>query len=406
MSPHKLAYGWIQAQPVAMVTMLGILLGLLPERDKGRLFQHGIAVVQLLFVVWMAITTTTALNVDDALVQADKVMKIQLAVFLSYLLVNTKKKLHGLIWVMFLSVGFYGIKGGLFTIRTAGGQRVWGPDGSFISDNNHLACALLMTMPIGAYLMSTISKKWTKNALIAAIVLIGVSILGSGSRGAFLGLIAVCLFWIKKIPGRQKIMAIAASVVFALIALLFMPQSWWDRMHTVKTYEQDASAMGRINAWWCAFNLAKDRVTGGGFNYYSPEAFALYAPNPTDVHAAHSIYFQILGDHGFIGIFLFLLIAVWAWQALAKIIRDTQTPDLKWANDLAKFMQLSFIAYFSAGAFLSLAYYDLYWQLVAIVVILNTLVTSPKSLPASSSAQAQANAKKAPRLKPFIQALD
>ena len=59
--------------------------------------------------------------------------------------------------------------------------------------------------------------------------------------------------------------------------------------------------MGRINAWHTAFNLAKDRVTGGGFDTFQGPTFRKYAPEPENVHAAHSIYFQVLGDHGFIG---------------------------------------------------------------------------------------------------------
>ena len=53
-----------------------------------------------------------------------------------------------------------------------------------------------------------------------------------------------------------------------------MPQQWFERMATIKTYEQDASAMGRINAWNMAFNLAKDRPLGGGFDAFQWDMFA------------------------------------------------------------------------------------------------------------------------------------
>jgi O-antigen ligase len=103
----------------------------------------------------------------------------------------------------------------------------------------------------------------------------------------------------------------------------------------------------------------------------------MYAPNPKDIHTAHSIYLQVLGDHGFLGLFLFLTIIIWTWIVLDKIIKNTSVDlDLRWANQLARMLQLSFIAFFVAGAFLSLPYYDLFWQLVAISVIINTLVTN------------------------------
>ena len=60
--------------------------------------------------------------------------------------------------------------------------------------------------------------------------------------------------------------------------------------------------MGRINSWHMAFNVANDRpLVGGGFELYTPKTFARYAPNPEAIHSAHSVYFQILGEHGYVG---------------------------------------------------------------------------------------------------------
>jgi len=375
MTPHMIAYGFIVGKPVAQIAILGTLAGTLIERDKGKLFQHGIVVLQALFVVWTVITTIYAIYPENSEYGLTKFSKIMLGMFLSYLLVNTREKLNWLIWLMYFSVGYYGIKGGIFTLRTGGGGKVWGPEGSFIGDNNALACALLMVMPLGFYLINVTKHPRLKVGLVVSMALIGVSVLGSNSRGAFLGLVCVLLYWMKNVPGKQKIIAALVALFIGAIAVTFMPQSYWDRMNTVKTYEQDGSAMGRINAWWCAYNLAKDRFTGAGFDFASPYAFKMYAPNPLDLHTAHSIYLQVLGDHGFVGLGLYLLILGWTWFLLAGVVRKTkESPDLNWANSLARMLQLSFIAYYSAGAFLSLSYYDLYWQLVANSVILHTLV--------------------------------
>lgn len=383
MNPHKISYGFIVSAPVALVTMLAVLTGTLLYQNKAKLFQSGLVGLQMCFLAWTAITTIFAIFPEHSMVGLDKFSKIMLGVFISYLLVDSRKKLDLLVLVIFLSVGFYGIKGGIFTLRSGGGDRVWGPDGSFIGDNNHLACALLMVMPLGAYLMSIEANKLIKRCYIGSMALIGVSVLGSNSRGAFLGLGAVLLFWLRKAPGKQKVMVVLIGAFIGAIALLFMPASFWERMNTIKTYEEDGSAMGRINAWWCAFNLASDRFTGAGFDYATPFVFRLYAPNPLDLHTAHSIYFQSLGDHGFVGLGLFLWHAWWTWGMLGKTIKKTERmPDLAWANLLARMMQLSLVAYFVAAAFLSLPYYDLYWQLAAISVILHTLVVkSLETLP-------------------------
>lgn len=375
MSPHRLAYGFMHNQPVALLIFIATITGVLFEKHKEKVFQHKIVYLQIVFLFWTVITTIFALYIDPSLDGLNRFYKIFLGVVLSYVLVNSREKLDWLVWTVFLSVGYYGIKGGVYTLRTAGGGRVWGPPGSFIEDNNHLACALLMILPLGSYLISITNNGKVKKLLGIAMALIGVSVLGSNSRGAFVGMLAVFLFWMRNAPGKQKIMVMFMAFFVGTVALTMMPQSYWDRMNTVKTYEKDGSAMGRINAWWCAFNLANDRVTGAGYNYASRFVFSQYAPNPTDLHTAHSIYFQVLGDHGWIGLVIFLLILILTWWLLGKIIRNTRSyAELKWANQLARMIQLSLISYMVAGAFLSLPYYDLYWDLVAITVILNTLV--------------------------------
>jgi probable O-glycosylation ligase (exosortase A-associated) len=154
-----------------------------------------------------------------------------------------------------------------------------------------------------------------------------------------------------------------------------MPQEGFDRMETIKTYQSDASATGRINAWHMAVNMAKDRPLGGGFESFQPGTFALYAPVPDEVHDVHSIYFEILGEHGFVGLALFLALAFMTWRSAAWIIRRTRNdPENRWAGDLAAMVQVSLVGYACAGAFLGLAYFDYYYTLVAVVVLCRSLL--------------------------------
>lgn len=71
-------------------------------------------------------------------------------------------------------------------------------------------------------------------------------------------------------------------------------------------------------------NLARDRFPGGGFDVSDAAIFARYAPNPMDVHAAHSIYFQALGEHGFVGLLIYLALGIATWRTAAAIIRRTR----------------------------------------------------------------------------------
>jgi probable O-glycosylation ligase (exosortase A-associated) len=131
----------------------------------------------------------------------------------------------------------------------------------------------------------------------------------------------VLFLWLKS---SNKMTLGVLIVVMAPLMLLMMPSKWFDRIDTINTYEEDSSAMGRINAWKMATNLAMDRpLTGGGFEIYDPGVFMQYAPNPYDIHAAHSIYFQVLGEHGFVGLFLYLILGFLTWRTGTWIIKHT-----------------------------------------------------------------------------------
>jgi probable O-glycosylation ligase (exosortase A-associated) len=170
------------------------------------------------------------------------------------------------------------------------------------------------------------------------------------------------------------------------IAIGVMPDRWSTRMNTISTYDQDSSAMGRINAWHAAFNLANDRpFLGGGYEYSSIKTFAKYAPNPVDLHSAHSAYFQVLGEHGYIGLLLFLSIGVSAWLTARRIIAGVGgRQEHQWAASLARALQVSAVGYAVGGVFLDVGYWDLIYYEVMILVAVERLVSTVPSTSAAN----------------------
>jgi probable O-glycosylation ligase (exosortase A-associated) len=267
------------------------------------------------------------------------------------------------------------VKGGIFTIVHGGVYHVKGPEGSFISGDNEMGLALIMTIPLLRYLQLTTPNIWLRGALHAAMVLSAIATVGSQSRGALLGLVAMGTFlWLKS---RNKIFTALLGGVAIVLVLSVMPQQWYDRMATIKSYETDRSAMGRINAWKMAFNMAKDRPLGGGFDSFHDYSFALYAPDPVDVHDSHSIYFEVLGEQGFVGLGIFLMLGLMTWRTASWVIgRARRDREKRWIADLAAMTQVSLVGYASAGAFLGLAYFDYYYTLIALIVLCKTVLIS------------------------------
>jgi probable O-glycosylation ligase (exosortase A-associated) len=375
MNPHRLTWGFAYSFPFAQLVAIVTLVSILFSKEPKRIPMTGLTTLWILFLIWISITTVFSLS-DYSIIQYEKVMKIQIVTFLTIMLINTKEKLNALIWVIVLSIGFYGIKGGIFTLKTLGNFRVWGPAGTFIEDNNELALSTVMIMPLFYYLYLQAHNVWIKRGIILSLLLMTVSVLGSYSRGSFLAIavMGVYLWW--KTPG--KFISGIITVVLAVLVFSFMPQQWHDRMDTIVHYEEDGSAMGRIDAWKMSVNLANDRLTGAGLSAWSPVLYRMYSDNPAtwdSSRAAHSIYFSVLGEHGWIGLMLFVTILITAWWNARWIIRQSRgVEELKWLADLGKVIQVSLLVYFVGGTFYSLAYFDLPWHIVSMLIIGRMLV--------------------------------
>ena len=142
--------------------------------------------------------------------------------------------------------------------------------------------------------------------------------------------------------------------------------------------------MGRINVWKFALKLASDHpLFGGGYETFDRSLYSLYLPSiandPNQYIAAdsHSIYFEVLGEHGFIGLFLFLLLGFLTLKESNRIRNNTKTSlEYKWVYDLSSMLQVSIIGFAVGGAFLGLAYFDLYYHLIAMIVILGHITKS------------------------------
>lgn len=377
MNPHLLAYGFMQTMPVVLITSMATLIGMLASKEPKQMVWSREIVILLIFMAWMGVTTTQAFFPELAVDQYVKVIKIQILTFMALLLLTSKDRIRFFVWVIVLSIGFYGVKGGIFTIIHGGVYRVQGP-GGFIGGNNEIALAMIMTVPLMRYLHLQETRRLLRHGLAAMMVLTAISAVGSQSRGALVGIVFMgAMFWFKS---RHKF-ASAVLIAIAIVTIVgIMPDEWYARMNTIQTYEQDASAMGRINAWWTAWNVAMHRVTGGGFWMFQYPVFLQYAPIPNDVHDSHSIYFGVLGHHGFIGLFLFLALLVTTWLKCGAIIRIARKNHaLKWAQDLAAMIQVSMIGYMSAGAFLGLAYFDYIYHLVAVTVVTHHLAVAGKA---------------------------
>jgi probable O-glycosylation ligase (exosortase A-associated) len=367
MSPHRFTYGFAYSAPIGAMAAICTLLGLLMTRDRRTPFGASPPVWFALLTVWITLSWAFGLDPEDDYAMWDKVMKINLMVLVSLALLHSRQHILAFAWVVAGSIALLGIKGGIFTLTSGGSDRVYGPAESFIEENNALALATIVAIPLLRFLQLQLVAGWRRHAMTLVMILCAASALGSHSRGGFLAIAAMTLMLWWRGGNRVRNAVVLAIVGASLVA--FMPENWTTRMSTIDEYQEDGSALGRLDAWKVAWGVAKDYPLGAGFNPNRQRYFDLYAEG-SQARAAHSIYFQILGNHGFVGLSLYLGIFGSTYLLAGRLRRAARkVPQAEWCGQLAAMCQVSLVGFAVGGAFLSLAYYDLSYNIMVLVVI-------------------------------------
>ncbi len=382
MNPHRLAEGFAYDFRFAFIIAAITVIAWLVSREEKRLEWTPPVVLLALLTVWLSFTTLFALNAEDGPAGWERSMKIMMMAILSLTMLTSRRRVEALTWVIVLSIGYFGVKGGLFTLATGGQYRVWGPPESFIEDNNDLSIGLLMILPLAWYLYGQVGQRWLRWALAAGLALTAVAIIGSYSRGAFIAASGVAVYFWFKSPKKLPLGIILTILV--LVALAMVPDAYVERILSIRTYASDQSASTRLDMWHFALSLAIDRpFVGGGFGaFYLESLYPKYWPQYDAIYNVHSIYFQMLGEHGFIGLVLFLALAFTTVRTGTWIIRQARgRPDLAWASRFAAMLQVSLLAYAVGGAFLNLAYFDLPYHIVVLMVSTRRLVARELAAP-------------------------
>lgn len=378
MNPHRLTWSFAFSMPFAMMIGAATLAGILFARDRKPIAWNVPLALAVVLLAYYLATTFFAWAPDQAWPQLEKVAKIVLITVVSTMFIYGRERIRALLMVAALSLGFYGVKGALFVLRTGGSERVEGPDGSFITGNTFLGLAMIMVIPLLVVLAREERRPWLRNLLYVTAAATVLATIFTYSRGAFLGLGAVtaALF----LHFKRKVLATLILVPAILLASEVLPEKLFQRGETIAEFEQDATANQRLQSWTVAIGIARDYpLTGAGFEFeYAPDdtrwlayGSEKYASFISHSSAAHSIYFQVLGQHGIVAFVLFLAMLIGAQLSLQRAKKLARRhPDAEWIASYAAGVQMGLFGYMVAGAFLSSAYFDLAYLFYALSAIL------------------------------------
>lgn len=368
MTPHQLAYG-VYGLPLN-VLIAGVTLAAIVFSGAYRRFSFDrMTGLLLLLAFWLGVSQVFSLDPENSALYVDRYIKTLIFVIVCVQMTTDRLRFHALVWMLVIALGFFALKGALFTIATFGQYRVQGIDETILADNNHLGTALATILPMILYLRAVSARPIVRTGLAILFVATIISIIGTQSRGAFVALVVFAgFFWLRS---KHKLSILAALALVLTPTIAFMPSKWSERMETITEATDDASFMGRVDAWTINTKLALAHpLTGAGLrNSYQKEVAKTVDPERAErAKAAHSIYFEMLGGAGFVGLAIYLsLLATGFFSALGLNARRGDKGLDPWIPKFGYYAHISLAVFCVGGAAVSLEMWDGYFVIIALI---------------------------------------
>ena len=404
LSPHIYLYGFMisfrYAFVFAALALGSLALGRL--KDRGKFLVDKSTVLLMLFIAHTVVSSLLAWDSNPAIeFRLEYFIKGMVLAVVAPFFLNTRWRIHLTMMVLVAGLGFHGVVDGLKMVNSGGSHIVYGIPRSTLSDNNLYALGMVMLLPLTLYMAKYSTHQWVRWGFLGTFGLCVMTILGSNSRGGFLALAILGIwYWV---TSPRKLLSTLFVVIVAVGVVQFAPDRWFDRIETIKDADQDNSFLGRVAAWKVSVNIANDNpFFGAGFDAtqvtsiwerykYDDNFIDIVIPAGMGFKAAHSNYFQVMGDLGYVGLMIFLallgsaFLTRWEVKALSKKSKR----DVTWAVDLATAINLSLVAFMAGGAGVSLAYFELaHLEIVMLSVIRRLLLEqAAQEAPAAASAR-------------------
>ena len=384
MAPANWAFGFSNDFRLNLTIVVVTVLSYLFAHKQKKFVFNSLSFWVMAFAFWTLISSFDAVNQDYALGYWNQFIKVLLFYFFVTLVLTKKLHIDTLIWAIVLAISSYAAMEAIKVVLSAGGHQVKGRSGA-LQDRNDFAVAVNMCIPLILYLIYVTKHHYLKLGLWGLFFGNIVAIVGTGSRGGFIGLsiLAIAFWW----HSKRKVLWLLLAALVLPTAYQYTPQEWRERQSTIQTAStDDASFIGRLWAWKISVMIARDNpLTGGGFKavtepiiWYSYAPFTPYfgpietPPIPDSIapKAAHNIYLQVLGDHGYVGLFIFGMILL----GMLLLNRRNRKLALKhkqmWCVKLSDAITLSLVGYGVTGNNVSLAYFDLLYAIAGIVTVI------------------------------------
>lgn len=420
LAPQRIGYSAIASLPVSLIAFAAAFGGWIAlDRKEGARFtlRQGLMLALLLYCFW---TTGNADFPAEAQTKWDWVWKALLFAIFLPLTLTTRARIEGLALVLLLSVATIVIGTGMKTILGGGGYqnlKFFVNDNSGIYESSTLATVAIGLIPMLWWFVrhGTIFRPhWLVTGFAIALTFACLLVpIGTEARTGLLCIAALAMLMLRYT--KRRFLFIAGAGMLGMAALPFLPQSYYERMSTLAQPSGDESASTRMAVWEWTLDYVAAKPLGGGFDAYRSNRFTYVMPvkqtdgNTTSVtyqqvvdegRAYHSSFFEMLGEQGWPGLILWLMlhaIGIWQMERIQRRWKQAEDEATRWIAPFAAALQMSALIYLVGATFQGISYQPVMLMLVGLQIGLNTYclrIDSAKGLLARSASRKAAVADK------------
>ncbi len=361
-------------KPALTAGVLAICLYLLQRSRERRMPLRSHAATYLIgLVVWAALTVPGALNQGTAFQAWTELARTVAMSFVIAASVRTARDVERVAVVYF---GVTVVYAAVVLSRFQLGADTWRLGRLYYYDANDMATLIVTAMPLGLYFVLGQRRLVVRAFALAGLAALAVCLIRSGSRGgllAFLFVAAFVLLRVTTIPARSRL---AGLVLILVILAATASDQYWAQMQTIVHPKQDynlTSEEGRLKVWTRGIAyIADEPVFGVGVNNFHVAEGTISPLARLQEHgigvrwgAAHNSYIQVASELGIPGFLLFMGVLWTAFASLRRVARRGRGVPTDDASRLAQSLLAALVGFVVGAFFLSLAYTDMLYTLVA-----------------------------------------
>ena len=391
LAPQRIGYSLIASLPVSLIAFVAAFGGwLVLDRKEGARFtmRQGLMLALLAYCWW---TTGNADFPVEAATKWDWVWKALLFAIFLPLTLTTRARIEALALMLVLAIATIVIGTGMKTVLGGGGYenlKFFVNDNSGVYESSTLATVAIGLIPLIWWFTrygTVLRPHWLVTGFAVALIFACLMVpIGTEARTGLLCIAALGVLLLRYTT--KRLMFIAAAGALGLVALPFLPQSYYDRMATLAAPGGDESASTRVAVWEWTLDYVAEKPFGGGFDAYRSNRFAYVMPvkqvngNTTSVEyrevvdegrAFHSSIFELLGEQGWPGLMIWLALhglGLWQMERIYRRWKGATAEEEAWIEPFASALQMGAVIYLVGALFQGIGYQPVMLMLVGLQI--------------------------------------